>query len=381
MDTLTTSDLYELASLADGRSVSLFMPTFASGREGQQDAVRLKNLIVTAEEQLIKRGVRGTSAREFLKPIAELPHQPAWERRKQGLAVFHSEGTSRIYWLSTPLDEAVLVGRRFYLKRLLPAMGDNPQFYVLALSRDQVRLLKATWAGVARLEVPDLPTNMELALNLQASDRGEQVHSGMRGDLGKEAAVFHGQGGRGETLKSDIVTYFRTIDRAVGSVVKKYSLPLVLAGVKYELSLFRDVCRYDNVAEESLSGCFDHVSDHELYEQALPVAQRLNGNVRTAAIAKYRQLVGSERASNAVEQIVPAAHAGRIETLLVDPRGAIPGRFDEAMNSIDFITEREPEYDLVESCVAQTLLHRGTVYPVGREELPSSRWLRAIFRY
>jgi hypothetical protein len=103
--------------------------------------------------------------------------------------------------------------------------------------------------------------------------------------------------------------------------------------------------------------------------------------MRTAAIAKYRQLVGSERASNAVEQIVPAAHAGRIETLLVDPRGAIPGRFDEAMNSIDFITEREPEYDLVESSVAQTLLHRGTVYPVGREELPSSRWLRAIFRY
>jgi hypothetical protein len=381
METLTTSDLYELATHADGRSISLFMPTFASGREGQQDAVRLKNLMVTAEEHLIKRGVRGATAREFLKPIAELPQQPEWKRRKQGLAIFHSESTSRIYWLATPLDEAVLVGRRFYVKRLLPALRGNPQFYVLALSRDQVRLLKATRIDVDRLEVPGLPANMELALNLQASDRGEQVHSGMRGDLGKEAAVFHGQGGRSDTLKTDIATYFRTIDRAVGSVLKKRSLPLVLAGVNYEVAMFRDVCRYDNVAEESLSGCFDHASDHELYEQALPVAQRLNESTRTAAIAKYCQLVGTERASNAVEQIVPAAHAGHIETLLVDPRGAIFGRFNKATNSIDFVTEREAEYDLVESSVAQTLLNRGVVYPVGREELPSSRWLRAIFRY
>jgi hypothetical protein len=65
----------------------------------------------------------------------------------------------------------------------------------------------------------------------------------------------------------------------------------------------------------------------------------------------------------------------------VDPHGAIFGRFDTTTNSIDFVTEREPEYDLVESSVAQTLLNRGVVYPVGREELPSSRWLRAIFRY
>jgi hypothetical protein len=276
---LTTSDLYKLASHADGRSVSLFMPTYASGREGQQDAVRLKKLMLTAEEQLIKRGERGASARELLKPIAELSQQPAWERRKQGLAIFHSESTSQIYWLSTALDEAVLVGRRFYLKRLLPAVRGNSQFYVLALSRDQVRLLKATWAGVERLEVPGLPANMELALNLQASDRGEQVHSGMRGDLGKEAAVFHGQGGRSDTLKTDIATYFRMIDRAVGCVLKKRSLPLVLAGVNYEVAMFRDVCRYD-FAEESLSGCFDHASDHELYEQALPVARKLNENAR-----------------------------------------------------------------------------------------------------
>ena len=74
MDVLTMSDLRNLASIESGRCVSIYMPTHPVGREGQQDAVRLKNLVAAAEQQLIERGMRGVEARELLKPVLKLPH-------------------------------------------------------------------------------------------------------------------------------------------------------------------------------------------------------------------------------------------------------------------------------------------------------------------
>src|SRR5688572_19902343 len=153
MGNITASDLHGLASITGDNCVSIYMPTHPAGREGQQDSLRLKNLVVAAERQLIAHGMRGVVARDFLKPINELANHPAWERRKQGLAIFRSDNAFLAYWLNAPLEEASLVGGRFYLKRLLPVACATPQFFILALSRGQVRLLKVTWQGCDRVRL------------------------------------------------------------------------------------------------------------------------------------------------------------------------------------------------------------------------------------
>jgi hypothetical protein len=244
MDTLSISNLRQLVSIEDSRCVSIFMPTHPLGRKSQQDAVRLKNLVAEAEQQLIERGMRGVEAREMLKAVLRVPHDPtSWVKRKQGLAIFRSEKVFINYWLAVPLDESVSVGRRFHVKPLLPAIGESPQFYVLAVSRNRVRLLKVTWHGVESVHPPRLPTSIKQALNLAGADRGEQVHSGMRGDLGKEAGVFHGQGGHRDALKDEIVEYFRVIDEALRPVFRDQPWPLILAGVKYDLSMYVECFR------------------------------------------------------------------------------------------------------------------------------------------
>ena len=181
------------------------------------------------------------------------------------------------------MDEAVIVGRRFHVKRLLPAMSDSPRFYVLAVSRNRPRLLKVTWNGIENLHPTSFPVNIKAALNLQGADRGEQVHSGMRGDLGKEAGVFHGQGGHRDTLKDELVVYFRMIDDSLRPVLREKPWPLILAGVDYELAIFRKVSDYADIVDEMLYGSFDYVEDHALYEQALPIARRYYDSERRHA--------------------------------------------------------------------------------------------------
>ena len=57
MNIITASDLQSLVAVNADHCVSIYMPTHASGREGQQDAVRLKNLVTAAEEDLVKMGM------------------------------------------------------------------------------------------------------------------------------------------------------------------------------------------------------------------------------------------------------------------------------------------------------------------------------------
>ena len=241
MDTVTQSDVRSLVTTNGECCVSIYMPTHLLGREGVQDSVRIKNLVAAAERQLVAGGMRTGGAKEFLEPISDLPIQSDWERRKTGLAIFRSKDSMSHYHLSNPFEETLVVGRQFYVKPLLPIVSKNHQFFVLAISRNQVRLLKATSDGYERLELPGLPNNIEQGLNLQTADRGEQVHSGgIRGDLGKEAAVFHGQGGHRDTIKDEVVEYCRLINESLQPLLRQTSWPLILAGVDYELAMYRE---------------------------------------------------------------------------------------------------------------------------------------------
>ena len=89
MDTFSTSDLRNLAGSQSGLCVTIYMPTHAAGQNGQQDALRLKNLLSQAEHALVEQGVRSPDARRMLDPIREFPNEPAfWEKRSDGLALF-----------------------------------------------------------------------------------------------------------------------------------------------------------------------------------------------------------------------------------------------------------------------------------------------------
>jgi hypothetical protein len=252
---------------------------------------------------------------------------------------------------------------------------------VLALSRNNIRLLRGTWRGCESIHPHDLPVNMTKALNLQTADRGEQVHTGMRGDLGKEGTVFHGQGGHRDTIKDEIAEYFRLVDKALRPVMCDNTWPLILAGVDYELAIFREVATHVQVNDETLVGNFDYATDDAVHDQALPLARRSYAKLKSKSLDTLVDFAHTGRASYEVEKIVPAAHQGQVETLFVNPQAAEFGRFHPETNWVEFTTERNPALDLVEIATEQAILHRGTVYATAPGELPNNCALGAVFRF
>jgi len=386
MDTITMSEVKQLAGHQGVTAVSLYLPTHFTGEAGMQDVIRLKNLLQSAEDQLEGGGLRRCDAQQFLAPAQELPAKAEfWQKRNQSLAIFLAPGLFRAYRLPAELKESVTVQRRLHIKPLLAVADRGERFLLLVLGQSHVGFWEATHSTIKEVSVKDLPQSRRVALNNDSADRGEQVHSAMRGSLGslgKQAAVFHGQGGAPDTAKADVGQFFRLIDRALTPVLRQETAPLLLAGVDYLLPIFRRINSYPHLAERHLTGNCESLTRHQLRERGWEVMRPYFDRPRRLALDRVRDLGGSEKASTDVAQIVSAAANGKIETLLVDPRRDQPGIFNADSGLATLCDQPAPgSEDLVNLAVAEALLHGGSVFTAEPHEFPAPSPLAAIFRY
>ncbi len=383
MDIVTTRELRQLIDHQTGPCVTIYMPTHVAGTSGKQDPVRLKNLLRQAETELVELGLRRPVARDLLEPVRMLPDDAVfWAHRDQGLALFLTEGFFRRYRLPVAFDETLTVNRRFLVNPLIPLIGGRDHFFVLALSQNQVRLLRGWKFGLQEMTVPDMPSGIRETLNYDEVDRGSQVHSAMRGDHGKQAAVFHGHGGERETVKADVEQYFRIVDRAVAAAVRDESAPMVLVGVDYLLPIYREIAAYSLIIPDQVAGNPEQLSVEQLHEKCWPLVRPHFEQQSRETTERYQQFAGTGRTSDDIRQIVPAAVQGQIDALMIDPCRHHWGSFDPQSNTVEVHETASPgDDDLGDYAAVHTLLRRGTVWTLTAGELPTKEPVAAIFRF
>lgn len=383
MDNLSAKDLSELMTHRLAQCLSLYMPTHPTGPEAQQDAVRLKNLCDKGDKLLVEHGMRAAEARELVQTVRNIPHDPVfWMHRSAGLAVFLSREMYRVYRLGWPFEEQVTVNRRFHVKQLLPLLR-NAEYYVLDLNRREPALFRGNRFQLTRVHVPNMPGHFEEVLNYVPPDGGTQVHSSVYGPFHKkQAGVFHGQGGVKETAKEDIVKYLRQVDAALHPILNNEARPLVLVAVDYVIPLFRSVCRYPHLLDDAVTGNAEHWPDSQLHQKTWPLIERRLQERQQAAVARFRQLHGTGKATDNLVELLPAATVGQVDTLLVYPPAQVWGIFEPGQQRLEQHPQPQPgDDDLVDLAVAETLKHAGTVLPLRKEELPTDSVIAAIFRY
>jgi hypothetical protein len=87
-------------------------------------------------------------------------------------------------------------------------------------------------------------------------------------------------------------------------------------------------------------------------------------------------------ASDDLREMVKAAVAGRVETLLIALGRQIWGRYDMGSDTVHFDSEPTPENDdLLNFVAVQTILNSGNVYTIPEDQFPKNLEAGAIFRY
>jgi hypothetical protein len=386
MDILKRTDLQQLIETNREWLVSIYVPTHHGRSEQQQDPIRLKNQLAQAEKTLLEYGVRRPEVEQILRPAEELlPDRKFWQHQSEGLAVFLSNDVSRIYRLPDRFEELAVVGKSFYVKPLLPLLNGNGNFYILALSINQVRLFLASRDNLSEIELKDMPTSMGEALQIDDPQKNIGFHTSTdnSGGGGDRPAIFYGQGLE-KDRKEDILRYFHYVDEGLTPALEDESAPMVLAGVDYLLPLYQEASTYRNLLEEGVVGNPDRQDLKELHALAWKLVEPIFMRNQQEAIDRFLELHGQQNglATSDLDSAVKAAIGGRVETLIV-PLGVQKwGRYDPASDSVLFDPEPTPENeDMLNFAAAQTILNSGNVYAVPAEQFPGEGHVAAIFRY
>ncbi|MHB8771964.1 MAG: baeRF3 domain-containing protein [Syntrophales bacterium] len=383
MDQLAKEDLKDLLSPCGQHCVSLYMPTTRAPVEGRQDPIRFKNMVRETEERLVREGVRSPEAKEFLAPLMKLQDDLTfWQHRGDGMAVFYSSALLRPYRLPVRFAELAVVANRFHLKPLLPLFTEDSVFFVLALSQNKTRLIQGNRYGAREVELEGIPASLAEALNYDEPEKQLQFRSNTSLGGGKRHAAVYAHGGVDDS-KQDIRRYLQLIDRGLPEAFRQNGTPLLVAGVDYLASLYREVNSSPNLLAEGIIGNPDLLSPEELHARAWKLVQPRFLKARQEAISQYRQSAGTGRTSREITEIIPAAAQGRVDKLVVVPGVQVWGSYDRDRGVVAL--DGKPaagNEDLLDLAAIQTLLNGGKVYTTEPDEpLPEQASLIALFRY
>lgn len=386
MSILTREELTKLYQKREGICVSIYMPTDPQTTETDQGRIQLKNLLTEAEKRLLAAGLRVPDAKKLLEPAQKfLWDKLFWRHQNEGLALFFSEEAFYDYRLPHDFEPQVTVADRFHVKPLLPLLVDNGQFFVLALSQNQAKLLQGTRHSIREVDVAEIPANLAETMVPDGPEKQLQFHTGSGSSGGgKRAAIFHGHDAAGKLSRTNIRRYFREIDEGLSAWLMNEHAPLLLAAVDSLLPLYKEVNSYPHLIDKSISGNPEELRTEELGRLGWAIVEPLFQQTRQQAESQYKQLMGiaDERASNDSAQIIEAAYHGRIETLFVALGQRLWGQFDAETGAVELHEKQQrSDDDLLNTAVIQTMVNGGTVYAVPLGEMPDETILTAVYRY
>lgn len=380
--TLLKDELLELCHTEPGPHVSLYASMNVGGRDANQNPVRVKNLLREAQ-----RGLNGQDY--LLRPLEELiRNSPFWQHQDAGFAAFMGPEGLRHFKLPMPVADQVCVGPRYLLKPVLPLLVTGQRFYVLAVSQHKVRLLECTQSGHHELTLPpEVPANIEEVRRFEDAtgvDEGQMTthYNNREAGRGGPSGSPHGVGITNDALHEYRLRFLRQVASGAEEFLHEERTPLVLAGVNELIHEFRLIFQYRNVLADFLTGNFDTASAADLQARAWPVAEAHFRQREEAALASYTPALVQQLASSDPDQILPAAHDGRVATLFVATDLTLWGRYSAEERSLQRLDPTLEGEDLLDTAALRVLTQSGEVLALPAARLPDPESpMAAIFRY
>ncbi len=372
----TRSDLSTLLTADPALGISIFLPTHVLGSEVRQGPIRLKNLTAQARDDLVSTGLERAEAEAFLAPATALIEDYRfWQHQNHGLALFLDGGEPRCYRVPLPLAERVVVGPGFHVRPLLPVLEADGAFLVVTITADQVRLCEASRFALVEDDAADLPRSLDEVLgeaDYQNPLQASPVARPNTGSISISQAQVYGDS-PAEWRKGRLVEFARRVAAALQQHVAANPTPIVLVADAEIGGHIKQLGTLGPLLAGVVETNPEAMDDRELHDAAYAVMRPRLDAARTAAAERFATLRGNRdaRAVTGIDDVMTAAHQGRIDTLLLVEDETVGGRVAEFTATAD---------DVLEAVAVQTLQHGGAVHLLPEKEL-SHPPAAAILRY
>lgn len=367
-DTPTRAQIDRMLTARDPASVSIYLPTDPAS-DGDAERIALKNAASEAVRQLTDAGTPASDIAALTEDLEGLIDDPAfWRDQARTLAVLATPSTLRTFRLATTLaGELVDVADRFMVSPLLRAVAFPQAALVLALAQGSVRLLEIVAdAEPFEVTVSDLPDSAADAVGKEPVADRLAPPGRLTGSEGKKVVITQ---------------FARHVDNAIRPTVTAAGVPLILVATSPTDQIFRAVCSYPGLADESVQESPDNMSNAEIATAARGVLDEVHAAKLREVLATYELRIGQDRAETDLAMLARAATYGMIDTLLVDLDAFVPGTIDDEGVLTYAEADDASTYDVTDEIARRTWLAGGVVMPVRQDQLPGDTSAAALLRW
>ncbi|SNR69599.1 hypothetical protein SAMN06265371_10916 [Lutibacter agarilyticus] len=364
--------------------VSIYVPMHKKGKEQNEHLAQevLKKCIKDVHKTLQKYQLSDPEIIAYLKPIeALITDIELWRNPSEGLAIFLNKKGLNYYTLPIPFIAKTQVASSFYLTPLLPLFQEEEIYYLLELSQDYVKLYEASAFGLTNLHIKSLaPDTLEKAVGFDFKQKMLQFRSGQDAF---STGSFHGHGEGKDDDQKEILNFLNIIDKAVNQAITNKKAPLIIASTNNVFNTYKQVNTYPNLYAKNCKGDPEFKNKTDLHEASLKLIKPYFEATKKQQLTQFQELYHTPKTSYQINEIIPAALSGKIDTLFVEKNSDEFGLYNIENGKLLLDTKKEIQNSSLTNLAAvQTFLNKGNVFMLDPEEMPvKGRPLNAIFRY
>ncbi|SNR59597.1 baeRF7 domain-containing protein [Lutibacter flavus] len=364
--------------------VSIYLPMDKNGKEQNEHLAqsKLSKCIRDVHKSLLEHEINEKEITNYLMPIqALIVDSELWRNPSDGLALFLDKNGLKYYTLPIPFEAFTFVADHFYLKPLLPLYHDDGLYYVLELSEDYVKLFEGSRYSFKDLYFEDFtPDQLEKVVGSDYKPKMFQFRSGQNA-FG--SGSFHGHGEGKDDKQKELTAFFKAIDKGVNKAIKNKKAPLLIAGVSKLYSGYKEANTYPNFYDKYISGDPQFKDKKKLHEESWKLMEGYFEKTKKDKLNQFTELYSTPKISYQVNEIIPAALNGKIDTLFVQKDIDIYGTYNKENGYLTLNSKKKlSNGSLTNLSSIKTFMQGGNVYILEPQDMPEKgRPLNAILRY
>lgn len=361
-------------------SVSILMPTHKAStpQHLSEDQIRFKNNISEAKQKLESMDAPPETRKMILRKLQDLQSDKEFlANQSRGLGLFVTDESAIAVSLPYTIENHVTVSEKFHIAPLLTIIQENRAFNLLQLSDKNPRFFKGDMYSLKQLDI-DMPKSKNDALNIDEFRREQQFHTGEA----RGRAMYHGHAPDEDHENAEQQNYFRFLSKLVKTHMDTKT-PLILAGSKRDIALFRNVSKISSIAEDSIEQSIEKKRLDDIHELAQEVLQTWSMDEAYKVRAKFKQLVSdnSTKAVYDLNKIMTAAAEGRIAQLLVGIKRVTKDTIQSGVSEATVLSHEDIDAEPLDEIALSTWSQKGTIYAIDSTLMPTTAPLAAILRY
>jgi hypothetical protein len=371
----------ELAEKQDPTCISIYNPTFKTGKGVLEDhaIISLKNITKQVEQRLSDIEVKQNKIDNLLKPLYKLIEDKSfWTRQSEGLAIFLTYEEMILYKVPIDFKPYYYISDHFYMLPILPMLNINYEAYLLAFSLKNVGLYEISSFRINPVKLETLPQSPEEIVG----------HDFMKSQLNASAgshqnSIIHGQTSNKDIREKEVLKFMQEINKEVNSYLKDTPAPLILACDNQHAGEYKKINTYHGLVPEHLPGSPEQKSADMLLNEAMPVYLEELYEYIQLKIKDFKKHINGERSLLEINEIIPNAIQGRIDTLFVQKNKDCFGLYDiENYTTIIDNNKKLQNASLYNLAAIHTILNRGKVFLLESKEMPlPTTSINAFLRY